>query len=217
MRMPTPQPARPQPARPQPGRPYHHGDLRHALLAEAERLLEAGGVAALTLRAVARGAGVTHAAPANHFGDLAGLLSDLAADGYRRLGAALAGAMAQAPAGRQAGAMGRAYVAFALAHPGLFALMGRPERLDPARPALRDALAQARAALESLVAARPHAGARTKRRLAAQQAALWSLVHGYAVLALDGRFAGLLATLPGTPDETSFLDDVLGAVTLAET
>src|SRR3954454_16088685 len=74
-------------------RPYHHGDLRQALMTEAERILETSGIQALTLRAAARGIGVTHGAPANHFGDLTGLLSELAADGHRRLAASLVAAI----------------------------------------------------------------------------------------------------------------------------
>ena len=55
-------------------RPYHHGDLRTAVLAAAEKILEKQGVDAVTLRAVARAVGVSHTAPKNHFGDLEGLL-----------------------------------------------------------------------------------------------------------------------------------------------
>ena len=72
-------------------KPYHHGDLKSAVLAAAEKILETEGVDALTLRAVARMVGVSHTAPKNHFGDLEGLLSELAAVGYRRFGAALSG------------------------------------------------------------------------------------------------------------------------------
>ena len=64
-------------------KPYHHGDLKSAVLAAAEKILETEGVDALTLRAVARMVGVSHTAPKNHFGDLEGLLSELAAVGYR--------------------------------------------------------------------------------------------------------------------------------------
>src|ERR1700679_1446541 len=73
-------------------RPYHHGDLKTALLQEAELILERDGIQALTLRAAARAAGVSHAAPANHFGDLTGLLSELAAVGYNRFSMALTAA-----------------------------------------------------------------------------------------------------------------------------
>src|SRR3954453_17980194 len=70
--------------------PYHHGALRDALLQAAERVLERDGLGGLTLRAVAREAGVSHAAPTHHFGDLTGLLSELAAIGFRQFNAAMA-------------------------------------------------------------------------------------------------------------------------------
>jgi len=84
-------------AKPSP-KPYHHGDLKPAVLAAAEKILETEGVDALTLRAVARMVGVSHTAPKNHFGDLEGLLSELAAVGYGRFGAALLAAMESAGA-----------------------------------------------------------------------------------------------------------------------
>src|SRR3954462_7174526 len=72
--------------------PYHHGALHDALLKAAEKVLERDGLAGLTLRAVARQAGVSHAAPTHHFGDLSGLLSELAAIGFRQFNAAMAAA-----------------------------------------------------------------------------------------------------------------------------
>src|SRR6202451_1044198 len=72
--------------------PYHHGALRDALLEAAERVLEREGLSGLTLRAVAREAGVSHAAPTHHFGDLTGLVSELAAVGYRQFNAAMTAA-----------------------------------------------------------------------------------------------------------------------------
>src|SRR4051812_37653561 len=66
---------------------YHHGALHDALLKAAEQVLERDGLSGLTLRAVAREAGVSHAAPAHHFGDLTGLLSELAAIGFRQFNA----------------------------------------------------------------------------------------------------------------------------------
>src|SRR3954452_14776836 len=74
--------------------PYHHGDLHEALLQAAERVLERDGLAGLTLRAVAREAGVSHAAPTPHFGDLTVLLGDLAAIGFRSFNAAMIAARA---------------------------------------------------------------------------------------------------------------------------
>ena len=120
---------------------YHHGSLREALLQAAERILERDGIQGLTLRAAAREAGVSHAAPKNHFGDLSGLLSELAAVGFERFVAMMQANVRDGdpPAPRMA-AIGRGYVTFARAHPGLFVLMFRSERLDMSRPALRAAV-----------------------------------------------------------------------------
>src|SRR5436305_6327778 len=77
--------------------PYHHGALHDALLKAAETVLERDGLPGLTLRAVAREAGVSHAAPTHHFGDLTGLLSELAATGFRQFNAAMAAADSSGP------------------------------------------------------------------------------------------------------------------------
>ncbi|MDQ8732766.1 TetR family transcriptional regulator, partial [Bradyrhizobium sp. LHD-71] len=74
--------------------PYHHGSLHEALLKAAETILERDGLPGLTLRAAAREAGVSHAAPTHHFGDMSGLLSELAASGFRTFAAALKAAAA---------------------------------------------------------------------------------------------------------------------------
>jgi AcrR family transcriptional regulator len=70
-------------------RPYHHGDLRRALIDAAVQAIAEVGPAAVSLRDLARRTGVSHAAPAHHFGDKAGLLSAVAADGFRCLAATL--------------------------------------------------------------------------------------------------------------------------------
>lgn len=198
---------------------YHHGDLRETLLAAAEALLEQGGVPALTLRAVARAAGVSHAAPAHHFGDLTGLLSDLAAIGFLRLGAAFDRAMDEAgsaPAARLT-AMGKAYVRFARAHPGLFMLMFRSERLDMARPGLREATAAAGQALRAATDdALPSERETSPVQAVARVAALWSLVHGFAVLLIDNRLRGLIGALGPGGDADALLDAVLDATSVAD-
>jgi AcrR family transcriptional regulator len=199
-------------------RPYHHGDLKAALLSEAETILERDGIQALTLRAAARAAGVSHAAPKNHFDDLTGLLSDLAAVGYRRFGLALADAMDAAgddPRARMK-AMGIAYVGFAVGHPGLFALMFRSERLDPTRPALREGIDAARRALRTAAAARAPVQHTTPLQMAAQGAAMWALVHGFAMLLLEGRLDGMMKVLPGAVDGEALLSAVLDATRVGE-
>ena len=131
--------------------PYHHGDLHDALLAAAERVLERDGLPGLTLRAVAREAGVSHAAPTHHFGDLTGLLSELAAIGFRRFNAAMvaAGKTETHPL-MKALARAKAYVAYAQAQPGMYSLMFRNERIDMTRPSLHEA---ATASFEGLASA----------------------------------------------------------------
>ncbi len=169
-----------------PPSPYHHGSLPTALLAAAEAILVRDGLAGLTLRAAARAAGVSHAAPKHHFGDLEGLLSELAAVGFRRFTADLTAAADDAgtdPRERMM-ALGRAYVRFAEASPGLFVLMFRSERLDRNRPALRDAMAAAFAALRDT--SRPLYAAPQDDPLG-EAIGSWSLVHGFAMLMIDGR------------------------------
>lgn len=192
---------------------YHHGDLHDALLKAAERILEREGLPGLTLRAVAREAGVSHAAPAHHFGDLSGLVSELAAIGYGRFGAALNAAAATGRSPAEAGlARGRAYIDFARAHPAMYQLMFSAERLDMNNPVLRQA---ADASFSGLVAAinenRNEAIAETKLTLdqAADIARVWSLVHGFAMLLIDGRLQGILKYLPAGTDATMLLDAML--------
>src|SRR5215813_14050679 len=104
--------------------PYHHGSLREAMLRAAESILERDGIRGLTLRAAAREAGVSHAAPKNHFGDVMGLLSDLAAVGFARFRTAMEAHIRESdPAPARLEAIGRGYVAFARTHPDLFLLM----------------------------------------------------------------------------------------------
>src|SRR5262245_31084985 len=105
---------------------YHHGALREALLRAAERILERDGIQGLTRRAAAREAGVSHAAQKNHFGDITGLLSDLAAVGFQRIAATMQAALLEKdPPGARLEAIGRGYGTFARPHPELFLLMYR--------------------------------------------------------------------------------------------
>src|ERR1700676_4531111 len=137
--------------------PYHHGALRDALLEAAERVLERGGLSGLTLRAVAREAGVSHAAPTHHFGDLTGLVSELAAIGFRKFNAAMTAASATGSTLlEKAMARAKAYVAYAQANPGMYLLMFRTERLDMSRPSLHEAAEAAFAGLTGAIGADRH-------------------------------------------------------------
>ena len=200
--------ARPRAAEPS---PYHHGDLQQALLEAAEKVLERDGLQGLTLRAVAREAGVSHAAPTHHFGDLTGLVSELAAIGFRRFNATMAAAGAiEGPLEHRAMARAQAYLAYARARPGMYLLMFRTERLDMTRPTLHAAAEAAFAGLASVVSAKQGIDV-VSEGLGLEQAALiaraWSLVHGYTMLLLDGRLNDILRRLPeGTKAETLFAE-----------
>jgi AcrR family transcriptional regulator len=108
---------------------YHHGDLRRALLETAVRVVEKEGVAALSLQALSRRAGVSSGAPYHHFASREQLLAEIAAQGFELLVAEMQREAAAAPADArsQLEALGRGYVLFALAHRGHFRVMFRPE------------------------------------------------------------------------------------------
>jgi len=106
-------------------RPYHHGNLRSALLEQAERIVGERGAQALSLRELAREIGVSHAAPRRHFPDRQALLDALAEDGFERLGDELRRAVQDAGSSFDARlqALSQAYIAFATRHPALLELM----------------------------------------------------------------------------------------------
>jgi AcrR family transcriptional regulator len=161
-------------------RPYHHGDLRAALLAAAEAELAERGVEGFSLRSVAKRAGVSHAAPAHHFGDVAGLLTALAAEGFRRFQATLEAHEAGiADPWDRAAAAGQGYMAFAVARPALFRLIFAGEKPDAAD---RDLVEAAEAAYAHLVGLVQAVGGGP-----ADVAALWAMSHGLADLARGKR------------------------------
>lgn len=197
-------------------RPYHHGALREALLEGAERILAREGIEGLTLRAAAREAGASHAAPKNHFENLTGLLSDLATVGFRRFERRLLDAAASAATPELLHpALGRAYVEFATQYPGLFLLMFRGERLDLERPGLREAITGAQSVLRQAVSApvsSPHGpDVVLPMDAAARVVAAWALVHGFAMLKIDGRLDGIGRSLPEGMDVMALLDAILNA------
>src|ERR1700742_1426201 len=119
---------------------YHHGNLRDAILEAAAAVIARDGVGALSLRAIAQDLGVSHTAFRRHFGSREGVLNALAVRGHRRLAQEVRPADAFIDAGV-------AYVRFALDHPGLFAVMFRPELLDESDAELAAARAESFAPL----------------------------------------------------------------------
>lgn len=171
------------------GRGYHHGNLREALIEAGTAILDSQGLPALSLRACAKHAGVSHAAPQHHFGNLEGLRTALAALAFRRFTDAMAAEQAAAgPAPEdRLRAAGRGYVRFATAHPGLFRLMFSKAQVDHDDPALQQASRAAYALLGDTVRPflRDPGDEAEDHRL---RLLVWSTVHGYAHLLLEGQF-----------------------------
>ncbi len=157
---------------------------REALLGAARVELAEHSHAHISLRAVARRAGVSHAAPKYHFEDRAGLLTAVAAEGFDALTVALEAAV-EAAEGWPLAALGKAYIDFGLANPALFDLMFRPSELHPGDPRLLDAQARALGALASAVqdASGSPASAADVTEMSLTS---WALVHGLVVLVRDG-------------------------------
>ncbi len=182
-----PMPKRSNPAKREHKTQYHHGDLRRALVDSALELVDDEGLEALTTRALARKLEVSHAAPARHFPNRGSLLAEVAAEAFERFAQALARAAKPLPPGPAFSAMGRAYVRFALDHPGLLRLMFSPElkALTEPSPHLAAASSQAYAVLQS--GARGALGeAATDDDVGAAAFLGWSVAHGAAMLWLDG-------------------------------
>ncbi len=180
---------------------YHHGDLKEALLAAAEALLAEEGMAGLTLRACARRAGVSHAAPKHHFADVSELLSEVAARSFDRLTAALEASRAESAQDPEARiiAVFRAYVSFARRYPDHFRLMFRWDHMAPDNVVLQQASAKTFAEMtSSLTAQRGDAEVTAETlqqrirdpRLNDDVVFAWSQIHGYVQLLLEGQFDG---------------------------
>ncbi len=181
-------PQKPQ-ARPR-ARSYHHGDLRPALLAAALRLLEERDPGDLSLRAIAREAGVSRAAPYHHFADREALLAAVAAEGFRALRAAMMERL-EAAAGtplERMREMGVAYVVFAVRHPQLYRLMfGGEFRNRESHAELVRESAEAYAALGTAMGNSMPAGSGGGGEPDAFALSAWALVHGLAMLVVDRR------------------------------
>ena len=160
---------------------YHHGDLKAVILAEAAALVAERGADGMSLRELARAAGVSHAAPAHHFTDRRGLFTALAAEGWRLLAAALAAA------GPEFIDAGMAYVRFALDHPGHYAVMFDRSVVDPEDPVLVAAQGAAGTELARGVGSLDDPRAAQDPQAAALAA--WSLVHGFSLLWLNKAIA----------------------------
>jgi AcrR family transcriptional regulator len=170
-------------------RPYHHGQLERAAIDGAVEEVQTVGVAAVSMRRIARRAGVSHAALAYQFGDKTGIFTAVATEGFR-LQAEMIGPAATGPEGFMRG--GQAYIAFALTHRGHFEVMFRPylyrgddPKLVLAKNAAFDILyGTARTSLTS-----HRSGPVTDDDVRGLAMAGWSLSHGFATLALTANIS----------------------------
>ena len=184
-------------------RPYHHGNLRPVLLEHAERALVARGAGALSLREVAREAGVSHAAPRRHFPDKQALLDALALSGFERLGEALLAAIADADGdfASRLTAFARAYVRFATEHAALLELMFAVKHRPGGDGSLREAGDRAFAGPFALIAEGQAHGEVVAGEPGHVAMLTWATLHGIATMANTGML------------EATALDDVVGAAT----
>lgn len=192
---------------------YHHGDLRRALLEAVDEIVRELGVEGLSLRECARRAGVSHGAPAHHFSDKRGMLTEYATDGFERLLATIALELDKVGAddtlGRLKG-VGKGYVAFALAHRAQFKVMFRSELLDNENQNL---LERGRQVFELLTTCLAAHWARTqqgwRKENLAQISLAWSAVHGFAVLAVEADLLRMGQEGLLNPDPDAVLDQLL--------
>lgn len=183
-------------------RPYHHGQLERAAIDGAVEEVRTVGVASVSMRRIARRAGVSHAALAYQFGDKSGIFTAVAAEGFRLQAEAL-GSVAGGPDGFLQG--GQAYIAFALAYPGHFEVMFRPYLYRADDPKL---LAAKKSAFDVLHdAARASLGSGRSEPVGEDEVtslalAGWSLSHGFATLALTSNIAELRDADPAAVAES---------------
>lgn len=203
-------------------KPYHHGSLPQALLEAAEVVLRREGIGGLSLRAIAREAGVSHTAPQHHFGDTAGVLSELAAYGFMRLSAVLekhAEGAGGTPERRKS--IARGYIEFSRKNPDLMRLMSRGEMFDSERPALIEARKMAGLALAGIFGDTSDTAPSGKNAFGPMDAAravaltaAWAYVHGLALLLIDGRLNGLVASTKGIRSAEQLVSEAIERVQL---
>ena len=187
---------------------YHHGKLREELLRCAFDMLESDGADAITIRAVARVAGVAHSAPANHFASKQALLTSLAASIFHALAEEVTNAL-------RTGTMkypdvirtfASTVAGYALAHPNRYRLLWRRDLLDnhdnelsAARERIYDLLIEKLGNDKSV----------RKTSVETRAIALWSMVHGYVTLRLDGNFVDKIDEISGLPRQNAIVEAIL--------
>ena len=193
---------------------YHHGDLRQALIDAALVMLQTKDAQSLSLRGVARQAGVSHTAPYRHFTDKADLLAAVAEEGFVEFGHYLQNAVdaANAEPIESLRATGVAYIRYALAHPVHFRLMFNNHVLTPESETVTSSLYTTSKAtfqiLVDIISAGQAAGKFVAGDPEVMATGRWALVHGLAMLVLDGM-------LPSAEEEAVMMTQTIITESLA--
>ena len=186
-------------------RPYHHGNLPEVLAAAAEAVVRELGVHDFSLRECARRAGVAHSAPGHHFGDVTGLLSEVAARGFDRLTASMRQERGGATGPEALKRIGRGYVAFALRDPAIFELMFHSDRVDGKNPRLQQAGQTAFQELVDAVAQARGSEVRDEEALRFD----WAGVHGAAMWLINGALSGRAQGSKAVPKVDGIIDRIV--------
>jgi len=195
---------------------YHHGNLRQVLLDTARDLLDQEGIEAVTIRAVARGACVAHSAPANHFKTRKDLLTALAAQTFEELAQTIQAKLLNGSADPFLDRRGRlklfahTVLAFGLAAPNRYRLLWRRDCLLVDDP---DLLAQMDVLYEPLITLFSEQSQKSAVSPETRGIALWSMIHGYVSLRLDGNLVALNDEHTGEPRELAVIDAFLEGIT----
>lgn len=187
---------------------YHHGALRQALLKSATKLLDREGVDAVTIRAVARAAGVSHAAPANHFDSRNALLTAMATEFFNDLARAIDQRVcAEADGMARVRAFAGALLAYGLGFPHRYGLLWRRDLLleDVTLQSAMDGI------YDRLIAELSGGRRRHKKSPHTIATAMWSLTHGYLSLRLDGNFEARKDEITGQARFEAMLDLIVDA------
>ncbi len=185
---------------------YHHGSLKDTLISQALALLDEAGPEAVTIRAVARRAQVSHAAPANHFPDRTALLTALATHLFQMFEDDVKQALAKASSSDRARTYMEALLNFGLSHPNRYLLMWRRDLVDWNDDALKTGMDSLYLAFVHEVAILPKQIGRDPHTLAIS---LWSMVHGYIALRLNGVFEDRRDEISGATRTTAMMDLLL--------
>lgn len=191
---------------------YHHGDLRDTLIDIGVEVLAEDGMQALSLRKVARRAGVSHNAPYMHFADKEALLAAIAEAGFKTLGQEMKRAVGATSEGsvEQLSEVSRVYVTFALEHPQHFQVMfAKFADLEGAHPGLNEISLETFTLLSTTLAACQTTGVVRSGDPHMLAAGVWAMMHGLATLLIADRLSPLVVGGHARQDLPQLLFDLL--------